>query len=103
MTESSEVSNNSKKDTVRQSELNKAHHEILFLRKCLKEYRTCLRSTERTIKAYLTLGKADGVVESIELKQRMMRHIERVTNELIEARKNFDLWKAIEEVHAHAQ
>lgn len=85
------------------SELSKAREEIIFLKRSLDECKKLLRSTERTIKSYLALGKTDGVMESIELKQRMIRMIERATNEIIEAKKSRDLWEAIEEVHTHAE
>ena len=81
------------------SELNKAHQEIMFLKKSLENCKICIRTTDWAIKAHLELGCTVGVVENIELKRRMMREIGRVTDRLVEAKSNFDLWKAIEEVH----
>ena len=89
-------------DTGGRSELNKARQEIMFLKESLENCKICIRATEEAIKAHLELGCTVGVAENIELKRRMMREIGRVTNSLVEAKKNFDLWKSIEEIQTAA-
>ncbi|KKN32796.1 hypothetical protein LCGC14_0810250 [marine sediment metagenome] len=84
------------------SELSKALQEIIFLKRSLENCKICIRSTEEAINSHLELGCTVGVAENIELKKRMMREIGRVTNSLVEAKKNFDLWKAIEEIQTAA-
>lgn len=84
------------------SELSKAHQEIIFLKRRLKTQVDLVESTEKMIKASLDLGATIWVRTGIRTKQKAIASIEKTTAQIIEAKKNFDLWKAIEEVHTAA-
>ncbi len=86
----------------RQTELSKAHQEIILLKRRLKIQVDLVESTEKIIKASLDIGASIWVRPGIRAKQKAIASIEKITAQIIEAKKNFDLWKAIEEVHTAA-